>query len=557
MNLEGTRIWLVSRGGERARRYLDDMVEALRAEGADEVDVVGFEGLLRIAAAELGSRAGELLGSAADTLLKTFRLDRFLGGRDEPGEGEKAPGDASESAEQPDLPDLIVVDEPDLVRPLRVVPALRRHPAFTVALIDDFRVDGRWRDVSIDAYVVPHATLLQPHVGRDAQAATRVAGPPVARTYLSTLERDAARADLGLADDQAVVVVAAARMRADLIEKTVFQLTLVEPLPVVLFHHAGDRDRAELLRDVAADYGLPANMFGAATDVGRFYAAADLVLAAADDPELLELLTAGPPVVALGPERGAARTLFLHDHNALTHVEEVAQAGTRIEALLRSGGGPSAQLARPDGTRQVVEALVELYGERKTVPAEPEPEPESPAPAEPGEPAKEAPLAPTVVKGGAFESIGVSPEAARRRPSLPRLTAAQAKDQMAALIIKEREAERALAEAVRARDRWLDRLTLAKDGGDDELAAVAERRLYEARATVDRRNAEIETIRRSKEKLKARVAGSKAPQVAGERSPSHRDYGASDSASAIEARFRRMEIERDMARLRRKLDRGD
>jgi hypothetical protein len=354
-----------------------------------------------------------------------------------------------------------------------------------------------------------------------------------------------------------VVVVAAARMRVDLIEKTVFQLTLVEPLPVVLFHHGGDRDRAELLRDVAADYGLPANMFGAATDVGRFYAAADLILAGADDPELLELLTAGPPVVALGPERGAARTLFLHDHNALTHVEEVAQAGTQIEALLRAGGGPSAQLARPDGTRQVVEALAELYGERKTVPAEPEPEPEPPAPAEPGRPPSETPPAPTVVGGGAFESIGVSSDAARRRPSLPRLTAAQAKDQMAALIIKEREAERALTEAVRARDRWLDRLALAKDGGDDELAAVAERRLYEARATVDRRNAEIETIRRSKEKLKARVAGSKKPRVAEAGSASQRDHSTSESASAIEARFRRMEIERDMARLRRKIDRKD
>lgn len=553
MSLDGRRVWLATRGGERARFYQPELIEALRAAGASFVEVVSVEGIFRSAAIDLGARAGEWLESAAARILRGLRIDRMLGREVPAGAAGDAAGAEAVTEDASAGPDLVLLDDPRLAQALFLATELRDSDPLVVGLIGDFRIDTRWRGSKIDALVVPHEELG--HVFHSVNARVVVAGPPVATALAADSSPAESKAQLGLGAESSMVLVATEHMDADTLDRVVFQLTLLDHKPTVAFHYGQSEERAQLLRSAATDYGLQAQIFGDVANPALYYSAADAIVAPSDDPELIDLLTTWRPVVIVGPDRGAARASFLADHGAALRVDDVVELGTQIDSLLASGAGESfvthaKALVSRQGTEQVVEALANLWAERETIKPAPEPEPE-PEPSEGGPLVK--PSAPPP-----FETIGVTREAAKSRPAdLTPITAAEAKNQMAALIIREREAERALKEAVANRDRWLGRLELAKEYQDESLIDVASERLRLASAQVARMNGQIETIRRSKQKLKARVGRPKAPPAPGKAGVSARNERDIDQSSQIEARFRSMEIERDLDRLRRKLDDDD
>src|SRR5690606_22267911 len=73
-----------------------------------------------------------------------------------------------------------------------------------------------------------------------------------------------------------------------------------------------------------------------------------------------------------------------------------------------------------------------------------------------------------------FESIGETSTSATHEPSYAGISKAEAKDQLAALILSERDVEKRLAEAEKQQARWRGRLEMAREWKEDDLAAEAE-----------------------------------------------------------------------------------
>jgi len=516
------------------------LVAGLKALGAASVEVIGVQGMLKSTASDLGTKATDLLESAAGRLARGLKVDRFLslgGGDDEQASGV----------------DLLILDSPSLSSMARASLRMVGSDPFTIGLVDDFTVNTKWRDVPLDLLIVPNQHLVSAHTHGTTGLATTVAGPPVSDQWVTTGDRASAKETLGVDKDATVVLVSAAGMRGDNLEKAVFQLTLLERPANVLFYHDDNDEVAQTVRRAAANFGLKANILGNVDQLETVFAAADVLLCDASDSAVLELALTGRPVVAIGSERGAARTLFLADHGALSHVEDVLQLSSRLDPLL-SGVSPEGlqerldSLLSPNGTKGVLDAIVDGYTRREELKAQKQaPKPTTPPPAD--EPAAEEPEKTLL---GAFESVG-APQPTAENEVLAPISMAEAKSQMASLIVRERDAERGLTEIVKSRDKWMDRAELAKEDGDQDLIQIAQSRANSARAEVGRLNAEIEVIRRSKEKLKARVARSKKrPAPTRGALPPKTPVRAAEKDD-VEARFRKMELDREMRRLRRKI----
>ena len=563
MSLDGARIWLATRGGDRARFYHPALIRALESAGAASVEVVGLPGLLRVAASDLGNKATDLFGTAAGRLARGLRVDRFLGlephSTDTPDEKDEPGTDAADAAEV-DV-GLVIVDDPSLPLSAKAALRLRGGTPLTVGLVDDLAVDTRWRDAKVHAIIVPHEALQSAHCSPDSDVVVEIAGPPASNALAAAVPFEQAREELGIEPSSKVILVAAEEMHSDTLERTVFQLTLLDEPVEVLFHHGDSVEVAQNLRRAASNYGLEARLLGNVDALPTVFAGADVILAEANDPTVLDLLLCHRPVVLLGADRGAARALFLADMGAVAHVEDVLQLSSRLDELLRGDGlqglvERGSQIVAEDAIGNIVAALGRIYARRHEILAEPTVSP-TPTAADPASQTEQPLQQTTPTLLGSFESIGAATGTSAADDHLAPITMAEAKDQMAALILRERDADRALAEVVKERDRWLDRLELAREGNDAELVGVAESRLTVLRGEVARLNAETEMIRRSKAKLKARVARNK-PQKAPatrpatpprrEQPPAQPDY---------EARFRKMELERDISRLRRKIDSDD
>lgn len=568
MSLEGLRIWLVSRGEERSASYQHDLVRALEQLGAASVSVVGFDGTFRTVAADLTSRAGEWIEGAADWLSKGLKIRRLLGKTDEVLEGEPqvsetaADATTSQDAQSEETsgedgpPDIAIIDNPTLIKPLNAIPAVRAATPLFIALVDDFKVNTRWREAGVGAVIVPHDALAQAHLAADGAALVKVAGPPTSARFIGQRTVQESREKLGLSAEKAVVIVAAEGMNVEDLDRVVFQLTLFDEQPTVVFHYGDSHGRAQLLREAAENYGLEAKIFGKVEGEADFFAAASVVVVGADDPVAIDLLMCRRPVVLVGSERGAARAVFLSDVKAVLHVPDIVELGAHLETILESDVGKTLveqakTIVAEDSTTQVAVATGDLFKEwverLKKESKETLPVPVTEKKTEP-------PRAPDV-----FESIGAQPkpdaeQLSSPQSALPPISVAEAKDQMASLILREREAERALAEYVQARDRWLERRDLAMECGDKDLLGIAADNLNSARRQVAQLNAQIETIRRSKAKLKARFERQKRPRLP--KSPASKPQVAreSENVSDVEERFRKMELERDLRRLRQKLD---
>lgn len=542
-NLQGVRVVWATRGGERAPFYQFHLMTALEEAGAD-VEIVGLKGLVKQAASDIGARATDLLESAKGRLAEGLRIDRLLG-------GDSPPDDTPT-----DQPTIVLIDSPRLAAPARAAFAIKESDTLMVGLVDDLSVDTAWRHAPIDAIIVPHPDLQHALVDPDGQVAVETATIPTNARLRGDETPQSARENLGLDPEQGLVLVSTGGMRDEALERAVFQLTMLEGPERVLFHYGKHAEVADRLRRSAAGYGLQAGMFGDEADLAVVCAAADVILAGASDPSVPELVQARRPLVLVGRDGGAARALFLADNGALIHVEDVAELGARLDVLLRDPAVSvlverASAIIPPDGVEKVVAALGALHTRRATILAHTAPTPVADQPATPETPPGE-PTQPAVKSP--FESIGASAPGSGPSPALAPISLAEAKDQMARLIVREREAERALAEVVKTRDRWLDRIELARDSGDDDLLQVAQARLTGARTEVTRFNSDIETIRRAKTKLKERVAARRQPTKSRPAAKGQDSTAPAQPAPPdVEARFRKMELDREMERLRRKI----
>lgn len=540
-------IWILVDHSSREATY-EGVADLLRSEPDVEAHTVTISEVL-------GSVARGALTGGAERLLRGLRVAMRGRAQDEDFLG----------AVKRARPDLLAVTNPRWVRALGLLESMSGIPALQIGVFPDYDFDETWCRSSLHGFVVPHDEFAR-RLRREGVAEHRilVAGPAIRASFARELDRAAERESFGFADDQQVVLVRAEALEATLLEKCVFQATLVERNARFVFHHNGDGAVASALRRAAAQYGLKAAMFGRVDDLERYVLAADAVVAGPRDPLVPEILALDRPLLFVGPDHGASAQIeFLADVGAAGSVQDVLRLGSELERFLEEGRLEAAraaaqELSRNDGSRLVADALLEALANREEWLAAPHPveEPAPPTDDEGGDeqPRDEEPASP-------FETIGTTTapsepgesrtEAPRHEPTLTGLSRAAAKEQLAALILSEREIERKLADAEKQQQRWRSRLEMAREWNEEDLAVEAEAILRGYLDEAESLQAERASILRQKEKLKQAALGGES-RAAGPMS----DGGATESRLAdVEKRFRKMEVDSDLDDLKDRIRR--
>lgn len=562
------RLWILVENGPRELAF-ESVVRQLGREGVDAQIVTIRE--------VLGSVAREALAGGAERLLRGFRV-AFQG---------RASDEDFLAAVGRGKPDVLAVTNPRHIRPLGLMESLTGVATLQLGLLPDFNLAQGWFGTHLGAFVVPHGE----HKDRLVTAGmpterVLVAGPAVVPAFASPLDREAVRQELGLAG-QVVALVRADGFEHALLEKIVFQSTLVDRGVRFIFHHNGDSATAATLRRAADQYRLPASMFGRVADLERYFAAADFAIVAPGDPWAPELMASGLPQLVVGQDEAfAEQQTFLVRHGAAAQLSDPLRLGAEIDrfaapeslSAMRQAAG---LLVSPAATTAVAQALLLALEHRQSWcqpvprqgdaprPGEPVPAPaaapgpfetigRAPVPGGSSAPAPSSPAssAPAAGYGGTprTETYGASPSvptsAAPSADTGARLSQAEAKEQLAQLIMSERDVERRLQDIERQQQRWRSRLELAREWREEELAREAEGLLRDHLAQAEPLRQELDGIRRQKEKLRhaARPAGAAEPATGANGSVGRRE-------SEIEARFQRMEADNDLQGLKDRIRR--
>lgn len=525
-------MWLVTDGTAEAGGWLEPFKAALESIGATSVDVLGVSGVI-------GQTARGLIGQGAERLARLSFVRRGL-------------PDANVFEVMADArPDLVLVDHPGILRALEVIRDTTGTGAVHVAVVASLAL-ADWADARADGFVVPAAAdpagLRRPELAAEA---LQLAGPPVPAGFARAPDPESARAELGLGG-AAVVMVDALGMDPQTVDAVVGQIGRVRGVDAI-FHYGTDRALADSLRTAAAVRGVAANMFGHVDDIETFAVAADAVVIGARPGAAAAFATLGVPVFALDPgatiASAGAGVVPLRSPEGLA-----AELGRLADGT--SGLAPSRRPSRADtATADAAGAVARIWASRArlrvaTQPAAPPPTPTAsaaPSPSRRLEPigGGVAPNAPFV---GALEPL--SREAAR--------------EMLAALILDERRVEADIASFAAERDKWLNRLTLAEEQGQADLVGYASGLVRDLTARIGRANDEIGVIQQKKADVRRRAAAGSSQARAGERIavPGAPEPGAPGTAAPedFEARFRRLERDGELDRLRRRAlgdDAGD
>jgi hypothetical protein len=545
-------VWiLVDRSAYQAA--FETVAEHLRDAGCDAQIVTITE--------VIGSVAREALAGGAERLLRGLKV-AFQGRTTE----EDLLGAVRRAR-----PDVIAVTNPRYGRALSFLESLSGIRTLQVGILPDFNLSTDWINSSLQAFIVPTDEHRERLVSSGFLGdRVLVAAPAIQAGFAREVERDETRGQFGF-DKEKVVLVSAPGFSPHILEKMVFQATLVEADARFVFHHEGDSACAAALRRAADQYGLRAAMFGKVPDLERFVAASDLVVAPTTEPLLAEVLAQGRPLLLVGAEeQGAAQAEFLGERGAAHHVVDVLRLGSEIERMLddeelAKATEAAEELGAMDGSEQVARALqlaVENADDWLSAPTDATGGPQQEAPGDEGDEEET-----TFEAGGPFETIGTGkpkretaeaePEGdkaqrTRREQTYTGISAAEAKEQLAELILMERELERKLAECEKQQERWRNRLELAREWNEQDLADEAKEILRGYLSDAEALEEDLVDVRRQKQKLK-RAAGASGPSSDRRALPS--GDGEPDRERQVEERFRKMELDRDLDDLKDKIRR--
>ena len=515
----------------------------------------------------------EVLGSVARDAL-TGGAERLLRGLRVAFQGHNSDEDLLGAVRRA-RPDVLAVTNGRYLRALGLLENLTGIKTLQVGVLANYNLSGDWMNSGVGAYVVPHADFRERLVANGTREdRVLVAGPPIRPGFAREVDRETAREEFGFGDGKAVLVRADSFPSKSL-EKLVFQCSLVEGDVRFVFHHNGDQSTASTLRAAADKYGLPAAMFGRVSDLERFVVSADAVLAPVQDPFISELVVASRPLVLVGADENfASQSEFLVEHGAARHIADVLRLGSELERVLSDEeldemAGAAADLGSRAANHAVADALgaaLEHADEWMVSPATAPPDDEGP---EDGDEGDEQ----TPDSAGPFESIGrgkrTEPateqqaddqqgQGDRRAPtrSYAGISKSEAKDQLAELILIEREIERELSEVARQQERWRKRLDLAREWNEEDLATEAEDILREYLEEAKPLERELADVRRQKQKLKAAAHGGSSEsgrEPAGLIGEEGDDEGR--NRDEMERRFQRLELDRDLDDLKDRIKR--
>jgi hypothetical protein len=508
----------------------------------------------------LGTVARDALAGGAERLLRGLRVAVRGRGVDEDFLGAVRRG----------KPRVLAVTQASHARLLSVVENLAGIDSLHVGILSDYDLAPQWSSSALQAFLVPHDDHRQ-HLVRSGLPAERilVAGPALRGAVEGELDRQAIRKELGLGDE-VVVLVRAEGFDVATLDKLVFQCTLVDRPMRFIFHHNADGATAQALRRAADQYRLRAAMFGRVEDLERYLLAADGVLIAARDSWLPELVALGRPLMIVGrDEQRAYQNDFLMRHGVVRQVSEIVRLGAELDRFADPAGreamaAASAEIASPQGSKQVAEALkiVLEHCDEWRGPAAPEVQEQDPSKQGAPEEAKHPGPFETIGDVGAAASTASSGSEQRRRAPEPEperdyagISQAEAKEQLAQLILLERDLERRQGEVERQQERWRNRLELAREWNEVDLAGEAETVLRGYLSELEAVRRELDDVRLQKDKLRqAARAGVEGRTGSGDSQA--RPLGPEgERAQNMERRFQKMEVDSDLKGLKDRIRR--
>jgi hypothetical protein len=554
------RFLIVFSGGGYASDGIAHLVSALEGRG-HHVEWVSYAGLAAEAARSVASASLRGINAALRTVTGRLMGDDPLG--------------LSERVASA-RPHALITTTPELARATRVIAGSK---TLRVGLMTDLAWDPQWTASENDLLVVSHPLFREYCLQQGWRyEAVALGGVPLPRPFCAPLDADALRARFGLSADQGpILMVVAEDVEAPRLERIVFQLSLTERPFQPIFYTGADAAASATLRAAAHKYGVRARMFGRVDNLEEFYAVSDAVLIQAASPLAYPMLALDKPLLLFdtAPEQQPLAA-FLRDEAAALLIPDLLRLSAELDALfsypddlerLRVG---ARHVVDQQGVSHIIAALEasaaqpeQFIGLSRNAPAA-DPAPDAPPPgpfevigASPAQQPARAPAgAPSGAPPGSHPPQGRPP--ARPAPAYPSehhnpITIAEAREQLAAIILEERRVDGRLADATRLSRQWIDRLDMARQAAAQDLAAEAERFSQHYAREVDTLQRELDRLRDQKEKLKRRVVRPTSASASSAPPPSPLAGPYSDPATDTERRFRDMEVDRDLARLKARI----
>lgn len=532
--LEDVGVWLVSDGTASREGWQEALLRRLKEAGASSAEVYSVSGAV-------STTARGMLEQGAERIARTLRLS---------GNGREEGAFEALSRYRPEV---ILVDNAAALRPLSMLREVTPLRPLIVAVVSDEGAVSSWGDARPDAWIAPSvAQLDEVRAGSLVDDAYQLGGPPVDEAFVADVDRDAVRAELNLSGESKLAFVDTSTMPPALIERVVYQLRGLGDALDVIFYYGRNPDAPGALRSSARAHRLRARMLGETSNHARFSSAADIGVVGRACPHTSAYLAAGLPLIAVDPDArfhagtrsGAIVPLPGPDSLGAIFAEVAARgvAEGHLEAAARERQR-DRWASFMSALRELTLRRADLAGAVKTI-------------ATPTGTASVGGAAPQN-SPGPFEVIGddsaLTPEQAPKRA---RMTRAQAHQELSRLIRQERSIQERLENMGRERDSWLKRREYAREDGEADLERYAETQIDKLMDAIRRENETLGRIADEKDAVRQSVV-QRAERKEGGAAPASDASAQVPDSVRYEARFRDLEMRRQLDDLRRRADKGD
>jgi processive 1,2-diacylglycerol beta-glucosyltransferase len=453
-------------------------------------------------------------------------------------------------------PSVVVVSHPFAAAPFLRLKREGHLEVPVVSVLTDFHVHNVLVQDGISLYTTADAKLTEQLAKRGVERELIYAcGVPVADRYTRAHDLSALRAKYGLEEGRKVLLVIGQSFDPDLADRMLFQFSLLKTPTQILLTAGNNAELADRFRRFAAIYGVRAKLFGEVEAMHELMAVSDLAVTHGGALTTAECLATGLPLVLLEPVPGqeTRNTRFLADQGVARQAAGVLSLGAEVDFALGDGSVYSRmkqaalELGKKSASRDTGRAIyLAAQNATQIVARERERAAKSRTDAAGG--IAGASSSGTGGTGTAarplFEEIGTEQASAE----VPRnLTRGAAHDLLVGWIMSEKDAKRRHETAMDEASRWQRRAELAVREGQEDLAKEALRRAEEARREAVGLEQELRRIAAEKAKVTGRAAGAAPTQPSNSYDPTQAE---------MESRFRKMELDDELKRLKHKLDEG-
>jgi len=266
-------------------------------------------------------------------------------------------------------PDVVLAFDPFAAQVLSLARDQAGNPAPVVAVCADLEPGASWGQADADRYcAIDNETAVALADAGVEDDRVLVVGPIGERAWADAAAEDRAGLRARFGAGERAVVVEVAGLGAELTGQLVMQLSLAEVSDRItyLFDAGADVDAAAAVRRQVPVLGLRAKLFGQSADAGRYWRAADVVVARPRSRAIARAMLVGARLLALVDDEvpGAARTVTaLEQRGRGAGARGILLVSSGLEALLRASPPPPAA----DGADHVVDVVWTVASERRAV----------------------------------------------------------------------------------------------------------------------------------------------------------------------------------------------